>query len=389
MKQYEILLLIETSRAYGRGLINGISRFAREQGNWSLYFEDRSLYDPLPLWLKHWKGDGIIARSATSQHSRGVRQLQVPFVELFGSIKSMEVCCDEVHIGRMAAEHFLSRGFSNFAFFAPEMPEWCRFRYKQFDHHLRLFGYSSFCFEPHRKRTGALSPSWDAADDRVLINWLAEIPKPIGLFAATDAYSLTILGACRRLGIHVPEEVAILGADNDKTICLAATPQLSSIDVNNVLTGYTAAKLLQQRIEEGKNMEKQSIFIHPAYVVTRQSTDMIAIDDEDVIQAMLLLRKNATQGITISDIVEKVGLSQSTLVRRFKKYLGHTPEQEIIKLKIERAKQYLRETNFPIHLVGKKTGFNPPEYFVRAFKRETGQTPNQFREKNQLKNETD
>jgi len=382
-KKIQVLLLIETSRAYGRGLIEGISKYASEHDNWSIHFEDRSLHDHLPYWLKHWKGDGIIARTTTSAQRQSILQLDIPYVELFGT-RTPEVGCDDAMVTRMAVEHFLMRGIRHFAFFTPEMQAWCRHRCEHFQRALQCYGHSCSCFERKKKPGKALSPSWDVSGDRELRTWLLELPKPTGLFAATDAYSLTVLGACRREGIRVPEEIAILGADNDHTICLAVTPQLSSIDVNNVLTGYTAAELLHERMTLPKRRWRSvPLYTPPAYVVTRQSTEMAAIDDEDVVKVMELLRKNATKGITVTEAAETVGLSLRTLRRRFKKHIGHSPEKEIIDIKINLAKQYLRETPLPVYMVSRKVGFNPPEYFVKAFKKEVGLTPMQFRKKYQ------
>ena len=377
-RRIEVLLFIETSRAYGRGVIKGIAQYAHEQGNWSLFFEDRSLYDPIPAWVKQWKGDGIITRTTTPSQLRDLSELRVPRVEMFGSI-APEVGCDDAILGRMASEHFISKGMHHFAFFSPEMPWWCRNRFECFEQFLALYGYTCHCFERKRKATQRLSPGWNVRDDTILKEWLLSLPKPIGLFAATDSYSLTVLGACRRYGIDVPNQVAILGTDNDVAICHSVTPQLSSIDVNSTLTGYTAASLLHQRMQKKRTPIKTPIFISPAYVVTRQSTDIIAIPDEDIIEAISFLRKHAVHGVTVGKIAEHVGLSLSTLNRRFRKYFGQSPKNEIVKCKIDEAKRFLRETRLPVHLIAKRSGFEPPEYFVRAFKREVGLTPLQYR----------
>ena len=380
----QILLLIETSRAYGRGLIEGISKYASEQGNWSIQFEDRSLHDPLPYWLKNWKGDGIIARTSTFMQRQRILKLKVPYVELFG-LHTPEVGCNDATIAQMAMEHFVARGICHFAFFAPEMQWWCQNRFEHFQQTLQQHGYSCFCFKQKKKLGKALSPSCDISSDRELRNWLLKLPKPTGLFAATDVYSLTVLGVCQRAGIQVPREIAILGADNDHTICLSVTPQLSSIDVNNVLTGYTAAGLLHERMIQPKRQWRATpLFIPPAYVVTRQSTDIIACDDEDIVKAMELIRTNAITGITVTDVADTVCLSLRTLRRRFKKYIGHSPEKEIIDIRINVAKQYLRETTLPAYIISQNTGFSHPEYFIKAFKKAVGQTPMQYRKKYQI-----
>ena len=380
----QILLLIETSRAYGRGLIEGISKYATEQGNWSIHFEDRSLHDPLPYWLKNWKGDGIVARTATTAQRQSILKSRIPYVELFGP-QTPEVGCDDAIIAQMAVEHFVTRGICHYAFFVPEMQWWCRHRFEHFQRALQDYGYSCSCFRWKKRPGKALSPSWDVSGDRELRNWLLTLPKPTGLFAATDAYSLTVLGACQREGIRVPEEIAILGADNDHTICLSVTPQLSSIDVNNVLTGYTAAELLHERMTLPKRQWRSGPFYTPpAYVVPRQSTDIAVCDDEDVIKAMELIRENAVKGITVTEVADVVCLSLRTLRRRFKKHIGYSPEKAIIDIKINMAKQYLRETTLPIYVISRNVGFDPPDYFVKVFKKKIGLTPIQYRKKYQL-----
>ena len=383
-RKKQVLLLIETSRAYGRGLIEGVAKYASEQDDWSIHFEDRSLHEHLPSWLKHWKGDGIIARTTTTAQRQSILQLGVPYVELFGT-HAPEVGCDDTLIAQMAMEHFITHGIRHFAFFAPDMQWWCRHRFERFQQVLQDSGYPCACFKRKKKPGNTLSPSWDVSGDRELRNWLLELPKPTGLFAATDVYSLTVLGACQRAGIRVPGEIAILGADNDHTICLSVTPQLSSIDVNNVLTGYTAAELLHERMTLPKQQWRATpLFTPPAYIVPRQSTDIAVSNDEDIVKAIELIRKNAIKGITVMEVAESVCLSLRTLRRRFKKHIGRSPEKEIIDIRINVAKQYLRETILPVYIVSQNVGFNAPEYFVKAFKKEVGLTPVQYRKKYQM-----
>lgn len=374
---YRILLLVETSRAYGRGLVEGVSKYAYEQGNWFVHFQDRGLVEKLPHSIKNWNGDGIITRTSSRKLEKMIREKKIPFVELFGRT-TPEVCCDEKMVGRLAAEHFLERGLKNFGYFSIGSPDWSKRRGDSFEYVLRFFGHTLNRFRQKHPSRSPL-PSWDPSNDGELIEWLKSLPKPIGIFCASDIHAITIQECCRQVNIAIPEEVSVLGTDNDRTLCNVANPKISSIDLNSSQIGYTAAHLLHRRMLDPKVDIKVPLFMPPSFVETRQSTDTIAIDDPDVAQAIRFIREKATQHITVADVAAHVALSQATLFRRFRHYLGHSPEREIIKVKIDRAKFLLLETNLPLSVIASKTGFMPPEYFFRVFKRECGVTPQHYR----------
>lgn len=374
---FRILLVIETSRAYGRGVVEGVSKYAYEQGNWFIHFQDRGLIEKIPNSLMHWNGDGIITRTSSKKLDQMIRKKEIPFVELFGT-DIPEVCCDEALVGRMAAEHFLERGLTHFGYFSIGSPNWSQRRGDSFDYGLRLYGHRLHRFKIKRP-SRALLPVWDTSHDDELIDWLKNLPKPIGIFCAADIHAITIQEYCRQLEIAVPEEVAVLGTDNDKTLCHVANPNISSIDLNSPQIGYTAAHLLHRRMLNPDAELKTPILIPPSFIETRQSTDTIAIDDPDVAQAIRFIRERATRQITVTDVADHVALSQPTLFRRFRRYLGHSPEREIIRVRINRAKILLLETNLPLSVIAAKTGFMPPEYFFRVFKRECGVTPQNYR----------
>ena len=378
-RKYEILLLVETSRVYGRDIIRGVTRYATEQsGTWYVQFHDRGSGEKPPNWLEHWVGDGIITRSSSKRMEKIIREHGVPFVELCGTSSIPEVVCDDKKNGQMAAEHFFSRGFRNFAYFGIGNSWWVRWRQDNFLHAVKSYGMACQCFI-QKSNSRSLFSSWDKTNEDKLIQWIRELPKPTGLYCASEINALVIVDVCRKAGIKIPHEIAVLGVDNDETICSLSDPQISSIETNGFQVGYKAAWLLHQRMQGTRCVVKTPILIPPLRVVTRHSTDLIAIEDEDVAAAIHFIRMNATSGITVTDVENHVSISHTTLFRKFLRYLGHSPEREIINVRILQAKQLLCETNLSLDHISSQVGITPTSYFVRVFKRETGETPQRFR----------
>lgn len=195
---------------------------------------------------------------------------------------------------------------------------------------------------------------------------------------ANDDRGLQVLDACRRVGAAVPNQVAVLGVDNDEYLCGLSLPPLSSIDINSEETGYQAAALLD-RLMDGKSPPKRLPKIVPTGVVVRRSTDVLATDDEDVIRAVQFIREQACRPIRTTDVFEELSVSRGQLESRFRSVMGHTVHQEIDRVRIERAKTLLAETMLPIKQVALQSGFRTVQYLARAFRRRTGDTPAAFR----------
>jgi LacI family transcriptional regulator len=374
-----VAILIETSRAYGRGLIRGISRYNAERGQWSTYFQPQGLGDPPPPWLANWHGDGIIARIEDRRLARAVAQSRRPVVNLRGTLSDVAfpfIGSDNEAIGRMGADHLLERGFQQFAFcglprgYHPGLDR----RGDCFQRFIEKAGYPCEVLHPPlRKR----SPSWEQ-DQKWLARWIARLPKPIAIMATNDDRGLQLLDACRRVGAVVPDEVAVLGVDNDEYLCGLSLPPLSSIDVDSEKTGYQAAALLD-RIMDGKRPPKRIAETPPAGVVTRRSTDVLATDDHDVIRAVQYIRENACLAIQVPDILQHVSMSRAALEPRFRSVLGRTLHQEVQRVRIERAKSLLAETDLPIKQIASQSGFKNVQYLTRVFSAVVGQPPAAFR----------
>ena len=214
-------------------------------------------------------------------------------------------------------------------------------------------------------------------------SWLRELPKPVGLMACNDVRAYQVSNACREAGLEVPDQVAIIGVDNDPTLCELATPPLTSIDPNAAKVGYEAAALLH-RLIEANGPPPQEVLIEPTGIVSRRSSDVLAIPDRDVVEAVRCVRDRACQGFTVEDLVEHTAVSRSTLDRWFSKHLGHSVSDEITRVRIERVKELLATTNLVVEELSRLAGFSHPETMYRLFKESSGQTPSDFRRARQV-----
>jgi LacI family transcriptional regulator len=380
----KVLLLIETSRAYGRGLVEGVARYAEESGRWSIYFEERGLNDPLPRWLRQWHGDGIISRTLHKADLERLVALRLPLVELYAGAKSKvpRVCQDEIAVASLASEHFFDRGLQNLAFFSTNHAHWIESRRRAFEQVMQSSGLSCTVFDfPPNTRTGCKKAR--SLDDRDVIRWVRKLSKPCGIFCASDLFAMRLLRACRSGGIAVPEEVAVLGVDNDPVFCGTSYPRLSSIDLGSERIGYEAAALLD-RMMSGKPAPKENVCIRPNQIFVRESTDILAIDDVEMAQAVRMMREQACLPLKIAQVAEAVGLSRRVFEQRFCIVLGRSPKEEILRVRMDRAKMLLATSDLSVATVAKKSGFTSLEYFTRAFRKHAGMTPRAYRSSQRL-----
>jgi LacI family transcriptional regulator len=383
----QILLLVETSRVFGRGVIRGISRYAAQRANWNFHFEDRGILEGIPAWLKNWEGDGIIARSPTRALSDALRKFRCPVVELLGDGRHRvaEVRTDEDLTARFAVEHLLKQGFEHLAFYSIAHSWWSGARRDAFERLVHARGLVGHIFPGAYRGANLPYPTWRQEFEAPLLAWLKRLPQPIGIWAAADSQAIRVLEACRRLQRHVPADVGVLGTSNDEIVCRLMSPPLSSIELNPQEVGYKAAALLDAKIR-ARPAKRASldrcpapILVAPAGVVVRESSDRIAIIDPELDQAVKLIAREAVHGLTVARLADEMLVSRSTLERRFRAFFGCSPSQEIHRVRIEHAKQFLRETAWPIATISQKTGFASPENFVRFFRRLVGETPRQYR----------
>ena len=380
----QVALLVESSRVYGRGVLRGIGRFVQAHGRWKVYHTERKLSEIAPTWLKSWKGDGLIARIENQKLLARIRQLRLPVVDLFehenmGAIPA--VLTDNDAIARLAAEHLIDRGLGQFAYCGLPGVYSSDERGRCFARHLAAAGHAVSVYDPprrHRKTFLAASEAYALRYEDVLARWIQSLPKPVGLMACNDLRAQQVLMVCDESGLAVPDEVAVIGVDNDEVICGLARPPLSSIEQNPEEVGYQAASLLDH-LMQGKTPSQKQIIVEPRGVVSRQSTEFVAVADADAAAALRYMREHACDGIAIDDVLAHVPVSRRTLERRFATLLGRSPRDMIIGAQLEHVKRMLSITDYPLVKIAQLTGFRYVESMCTLFKRTTGRTPGQYR----------
>jgi LacI family transcriptional regulator len=377
-KRRAVALLIETSNAYARGLLSGIMSYVRQHKPWSIYLPELGRGDTPPQWLARWKGDGIIARIETAEIARAVARTRLPVVDVSAArhIKTIPwVETDDQAIAQVACDHLLGRGFRTLAYCGDPRFNWSQWRA---EHFARFAAKAGVHLVVHASGLPHDRPAPLGVEHRHLVAFVRQLPKPVGVFACYDFKAQQLLDACREIGVAVPEEVAVLGVDNDPLLCSLTTPPLSSVIPNTLRAGYEAAALLE-RMMSGDRVAPAAHLIPPIGVETRQSTDVLAIADRDIAGAVRFIREHACDGATIADLLRAVPLSRRVLESRYKKATGRTPHEDLVRFRIDRVKQLLAETDHPLERIATLAGFDHPEYMSVAFKRESGQTPGQFR----------
>jgi LacI family transcriptional regulator len=374
-----VALLIETSGSYGRGLLRGVSKYNRERGGWSTYFHPHGLGDPPPPWLRNWRGDGILARIDTPEIAQLLLKSGVPVVNLRGTVAELPfpyVGPDHDQIAKLAAEHLMERGLKNFAFCGkpagihPGLDE----RGTTFAEVVRKSGGNCEVFPAD---CPVDEDNWEMGHER-LAKWLHSLAKPVGVMACNDERGLQVLDACRRCSAAVPDEIAVIGADNDEHLCDLSIPPLTSVDVNAENIGYTAAALLDQMMQGIKPPEMEQR-LAPRGIFTRLSTDTVASDDDEVNRTLRYIRENSCEGLRVVDVLAYMGMSRASLQQRLKRIIGRTIHEEIERVRLARVKELLLSPEMTIKQVARATGFSSVQYMTRVFRAALAETPARYR----------
>jgi len=382
-KSARIALLIESSRGYGRNLLLGVAAFARTHGPWSIYRHERALGDAVPDWLQRWDGDGIIARIESEQLAEYLIKKGCPTVDLrarytLPGIPS--IVPNDLFVVRMAYESFIGRGIDHFGFCGFEGVDYSDSRRNFAIQYLAEHGVVPSVYEtPHGLATDTTGVEAEGMfDEAELGQWLAALPRPVGVLACNDIRGGQVLNVCRANEIKVPDDVAVTGVDNDELICALTTPPLSSVAVDSYRAGYLAGELLSKMLA-GETVSDERLLVEPVNVISRQSSDVFAIEDNDLVDALRFIRDNACDGINVEDVARAVQLSRSTLDRRFSRLTGTTAKGEITRVRVDRVKQLLVDTDYPLSAIASMTGFAHAEYMSTMFKEHTNETPGQYR----------
>tara|TARA_R110002049_G_scaffold27321_2_gene94111 strand:+ start:226903 stop:228051 length:1149 start_codon:yes stop_codon:yes gene_type:complete len=378
-----VALLIETSRSYGRELLRGVKRYAIEHGPWSLFVEVRDLESKPPAWLKSWDGDGILTRSGNNAIAAAVKRVGVPAVELRSTRRGFGlpfVGVDNEAVASLVVDHLLERGFRHFGVYGLDTEPFFTERRQHFVQKLQDRGFD--CVSLRQSGMTERPHQWEKQQQR-LIQWIESLNKPAGVLACTDQLGCWLLDACVRRAIRVPEELAVVGVENDETLATMSTPPLSSVQLPGERIGYEAARKLDV-LMRGRKLSETSTLIAPTGIAVRQSSDVVAIDDPLLAQAIQWIRDHVCEGIRVADVLAAVPISRSSLERGCRRVLGRSPNAEIVRTRVDQVSRLLCESDLTLQQIADRTGFNTAQYLVGTFRQIRGITPGEFRRRHRV-----
>lgn len=377
-----VALLIETSNRYGRDLLHGIHDWIAGGANWSVRLTEQSRLAPLPPWVEKWSGDGIIARVDSRPAAAALRRFGGPVVDVSDERTRSEfskISIDNPAVATMAADYLRGKGLQHFGFCGQPEYLWSRARHTHYVAALRTHGH-----RPHVFQLQSSSPGSAHAEPAVpadLIEWLRQLPKPVGIFASYDSCAQRVLQACHEAGVSVPREVAVLGVDNDEVVCELSDPPLSSILPNARRAGFQAAQLLHELITRRTAAAPKTVSIGPVRVVERTSSDLAGVEDDEIAEAIRFIQAHACGGINVKDVLKTVSISRTLFERRFRAATGSSAHAMILEARLSAARRMLQETDLPLARIAELTGLSSPSYLSVMFKRLTGTSPLEFRKK--------
>lgn len=376
-------VFLEVGRAAMRKVVSGVMAYAHQRANWNVCLPESRSSSSLDCMLTgRW--DGVIV-GFDDPHGPELLKLSVPLVGVGGgygwfrpSMKIPYVGTDNMAVAQLAADHLLERGFVHFAYcgYSPTPVNGCsQKRAEGFGEALARAGYACAVHNAPNTEAG----SWERLC-RELADWLSGLPRPLGLMTCNDSRAQQILEACRLAGLRVPEDVAVVGVDNEEAICPFTDPPLTSIDQGAHQTGYEAATLLDQWMS-GEAVEPGKRLVSPVGIIGRRSTEILATDDRDLAAALQFIRDHACERIRLDDVGNAAGTTLATLRRRFKSVLGRTIHGEIQRVRVERVKQLLVSTDWTFRQIARRSGFCSVQHMTTRLREATGHTPGQYRQR--------
>ncbi len=376
-----VAVLVDTSTTWGRQIIAGIHNYSRKHGEWHLFLEARGLHEVMML-PRGWKGEGVIARVNTPALARSLRRLHLPVVNVSAVLlKEPElprVANDVEAVALLAADYFLQRGFRNFAYLNLRGLEYV---VRQRDAFVKALAAAGFSCSTYSIQTdaGFQSPHWNYKMDR-LSAWLKSLPKPVAIL--TWSGGREVIHACQHVGLRVPEEIALLNGADDELLCECSPIPVSGVQSAGKEIGYRAASMLDGLMKKkngNRNRPSPPILVPPVGVVTRQSTETMAISDKTLVSAVSYIRSHIARPFQVSDVAAHAGVSRRVLERRFLETFNLSPAAHIGKARLDRVKSFLVDTDLSINDIASQCGFCSPEYMTSVFRKELRITPLRYR----------
>jgi len=380
----KILLLIDFSSEFTRGILKGLIRYSKNHGPWIFYRLPsyyKTLYGAKGViqWAKEWEADAIIARwDDDDDDTNLLTSLNIPVIlqnyrsrsDYFSNLTG-----DYIGAGEMAAKFFIKRRYRNFAFYGNKGVVWSQERAEGFRKEIEKIGGNYYYFESENLN----GEQWNSSHIK-LDEWLFSLPKPIALFACDDSFALQVSEICKINNIAIPDEIALLGVDNDELICNLSDPPISSIALDTERGGYEAGKLIDQLIHHERT-EPFNIIVRPTRFELRKSTEKYNITNEYIQKIVNYIEDHFTSEINIDELTHLVPLSRRNMEIKFKEEMGTTIYQFILNCRIDYFTNLLLTTNRPLFDIALESGFNDYKNISRLFKKMKGYTPSAYREK--------
>ena len=379
----KIILLFDISEQYGQNLMMGIVRYFKENSNalfckMPYYYRETLGVNGIINFAKEWGAQGIIAQIKNKKDAKkiidaGIHLITEDFHERFEEVSNITGGYFEA--GQMGAEYFVNKGFKHFAFYGFKNIVWSRERSIGFESYLRERSFKVYYF--NHEDDQQTTDLWHYKPS-ALSEWLQQLPKPIAIMTCDDARGQHITEACKHANISIPEDVIVLGVDNDELTCNLSDPPLSSITLDTEKGGYEAGRLMEALIT-GKISKPENILVLPTVIVTRQSTDIAAVNDSHISKVLTFIHQNLDHVINVSDVLAQVAIPRRSLEKRFHQVTGTSIYKYITKLRMQKFSEQLLKTEKSISEIAYESGLNFTNNVARQFKKIHGCTPKEYR----------
>ncbi len=383
MKRHAIIgLLMNYRHEYELRMCEAFAAVALAR-DWEL-----SLFSPDDIVRGAAKADAFIARGLTAKTIAALKATGKPVVNIYSGDASTgfsTVDSDPVAVGRIAAEHFLDHRFSTFAFCGYDGTAFSDWRCDAFVQRLAQNNFTCHHYPTPKNalntfRTNLMKGEWFrmGSDHRQMLAWVRRLPKPVAVLCSNDLRAYQLAQTCLKAGIDVPHEVAVLGVDNDLTVCSFSSPMLSSVDIDVYAIGQTAAESVARMLEK-PDAEPTHIAVPPKGVVARPSTEVYPLKPPWLSEALVFISRNIGKNLTSSDIARHLGMSHTPIDRAFRRVLGTSVQKEIERVRLELGARLLATTRLPVGEIAKRAGFTRTEYFCSCFRNKFGVKPSEYR----------
>ena len=380
-----VMVLLEMSNKINRDRMQGMLRYERLYGPWRLHIVEGKRFEQPSRDLKSLGVDGIIAGTTLTELLEPVMRVHVPTVlfdplnpvaaESYPLFRYSAVCCDSLAVGRVGAEYLMEQGFTQFAFVGDIWES--NWALRRRDGFVKRLAKAKLGCHVYDAPTEAARSDW-GVEQKVMASWLAGLPTPLGLRAANDVRGRQVLDTCQMADISVPDQIAVLGVDNDELICATTNPPMTSILRDTEGSGYYAAQVLDS-LMRGRSRKRETLLYGPLRVVGRQSTEKLQFVDRLAVRAVEFIRINAGIGMNVTDVVKHLKVSRRLAELRFRQAVGHSIHGELQNARLAQVRRLLRETDLSVSEITDHCGYESESYLGLVFRKQFNMTMRQFR----------